>query len=292
MARLHILHLPGEGYKFAFIVDQHHGAPHTLDSCIRQWRNFAQACGAVDVLVTDDTVKVIDPFISPDLETPDAPEPEKPWEMREVSIDEAPEAIQRLIGAAWGVGPFWELHDRCGPECDCAALRVATASDEPTADSPPEGDDGAPAAGGELHPGNPQAFAEVGRLLTEMGFKARDRSAEQPADAPCQDDGDLTGRERRLKAILDIPDDGPLPQPQVTITPLDASGKPTGGPVTFPSAAITITNGAPVLDIDTSIQPSREEPSRRCGAQNTAGSDCQLELGHAYLHEFATPRVL
>jgi hypothetical protein len=246
MARLHTLYLPGEGDRFAFIVDQHPGDPLTLDHCMQQWKLFAHNCGAADVLVTDDTIEVIDQFNAL-ADTAGEPEPEKPWEVRAVSLDEAPEAIQRLIGAAFGAGPFADLREPCRDGC-CGTFATPLTDDEPATDNTPEGDDGAPATDygfTEVDKPSPEQIsslvAEKLRVDGGLTLAVETDDEETPVKALAQiPDDELTERERRLQAILNA---GAAvgAWPQTRVQRLDASGEPIGEPMTLDAGKITFS---------------------------------------------------
>jgi len=319
MARLHTLYLPGDDGRFAFIVDQHPGDPLTLNHCMQQWKLFAHNCGAADVLVTDDTIEVLHPFNA--LEDTDGePEPEKPWEVRAVSLDDAPEAIQRLIGAKFGQGPFADLyeanHPDCYPDCDHSD---ASEPCMPTAETAAAG------FGPADHPTPEEISARVAEKLRAEGGLTL--AVETPEDALAQiPDNELTARERRLKSILGEP----LAQSQVRVTPLDAAGEPVGEPMTLDAGKITISaepegilgDGFGLRDMPGAVRggirhrvsdamaetfeqsqlaPSAvpappepikpERPLRLCGAESASAGRCRMAPGHAGLHEFEGPKL-
>ena len=252
MGRLHTLYLPGDGDRFAFILDQASPAA----SAASHWHTFATECGAKDILITPETIEILDPFASTlDQE----PEPEQPWEIRHIDLGEAPEAIQRIIGATFGTGPFAHLKEPCRDGCCCS-------DPEPPTDDEPATEISARVAEGIRERGGLGVVAEP---TPAPGMDA--------VTLPDEFMPELSERERRVESILRAG--------MMTVTPLNADGEPTGEPITGLVSGVT-------LGVDSSLPPisspgiAEDPPLPRCGAVNSAGMGCRLRRGHDFLHDF------
>ncbi|KAB8186894.1 hypothetical protein FH608_046235 [Nonomuraea phyllanthi] len=107
--RIQILPLPavmvGDDLEepFALVVDQcryddpNLMSPHVADVMARRWREFAQECGARSVIITDETVEVVDGY----AEAP-AVEPSRTHEVRLNVPGVDPERVAREMCARLG----------------------------------------------------------------------------------------------------------------------------------------------------------------------------------------------
>lgn len=122
MSRLQTLLLPNGDY--AFIIDGY--TEPTVEGCtpdyVRQaeyanWTGFATAAGARGIFITDGEVEIVNPFPFDDDDAPEETEPTR-YRVHSVDVENAPEAIQRIIGRLTGDGPFAHLHGEDAAEPD------------------------------------------------------------------------------------------------------------------------------------------------------------------------------
>lgn len=232
MARLQTLLLPNGG--FGFVLDEFHGDA-------MKWAHFAERCGARDILITVDTIRILEPFAESPTEPDADPEPEPGGRfVVPISLRTPSEAERRLLAAIFG-------------ECDCATdAKHPPTDDEPATDNPPSGDDGAPAESSSgtvsmpccmpsaeaarfaFDPADYPTAEEISARVAEKVRAEGGLVAELIAAGNEQLSGNLTEREKRVEKIL---------ASSGIAQRLDESGAPVGPLI--PTGPVTVTVLAP-----------------------------------------------